>query len=145
MSNEFLQEIMNNKFVMVLMQEKEYMRKLSEIVNSVKRENNKICYVCLSKPYRDVLEELRKHSIDTGNFFFIDVLSSHYGRPEPTRNCIFLNSPSDLDALKMAITRVIEDKLCTVVLFDTISTLLIYQQTHSIVKFTHSLTIEKTQ
>ncbi len=145
MSSEFLQEIQDNRFVMIMMQEHEYIKKLGEIVRSVKQDNNKICYVCLSKPYKDVIAELNQHGIDSSNFVFIDVLSSHYSRPEPVKNCIFLASPSDLDALKLAIMRVVEDRLCTVVLFDTISTLLIYQQIHSIVKFTHNLTVEKTQ
>jgi predicted PP-loop superfamily ATPase len=145
MAVDLLREIENNKFLLILMEEKEYLSKLEEIIKSVEKTKTKICYVCMSKPYTDVKEDLRGNEIDTGNFFFIDVLTSHYKTPEPVENCIFIAEPTDLTAIRIAIRKAVEEKQCSVILLDTVSTLLIYQENHSILKFTHHLLMEGKQ
>lgn len=143
MCPNLLQEIVENRFLLILMEEEEYLIKLEGIIKSAERTKTKICYVCLSKPYVDVLEDLRKRNLDISQFFFIDTLSSHYKKPEKADNCVFVSNPSDLEDIKKAIKKIVEKKGCSVVLFDTISTLLIYQETSSIVRFTHNLISER--
>jgi len=145
MPGDLLREIVDNKFLLILLEEKDYMHRLEEIIKSVEKTNTKICYVCMSMPYADVTKNINENELGLENFFFIDVLTSHYGRPSPCGNCIFLSSPSDLSAIKDAITEAIERMKCSVILFDTISTMLIYQETHSILKFTNNLVSEKKQ
>jgi len=140
-----LQDIEKNKFLLVLLEEDNYPKTMDEIIKSVEKTKTMICYICLSKPYTDVVDELRKNGIDTDNFYFMDVLTSHYKKPEPVENCSFLSSPVDLEELRAEVIKAIQGKNCSVVIFDTISTLMIYQQSSSIVKFTHSLVSEKTQ
>lgn len=142
---DLLQEITNNKFLLILMNEGEYLPKLEEMIKSVEKMKTRICYVCMSKPYTDVVRDLKDKGIDTANFFFIDVLTSHYKKPAPVSNCIFVPEPTDLVKIRLAIMKAVEDKKCSVILFDTISTLLIYQEISSIVKFTHHLLVEETQ
>ena len=137
-----LDNVAENSFVLILLTPDQYVSNLDDIVKSAKKSRTKICYVCLSKPYRDVVEHLTASGIDTSGFFFVDALTSHYKKPEPAKNCIFLNSPSDGVALKNAIRDVTEREKCSVVLFDTISTLLIYQESSEIVKLAHSLSSE---
>ncbi len=145
MADDLIRDITENKFVLLLLKESEYLGKLKDMLKSVEKTNTKICYVCLSKPYKDVVAEIEESGMSTDGIFFIDVLSSHYGPPEPSNNCIFLSSPSDLEEIRKSIMVAVEEKNCSAVIFDTISTLLIYQQTHSIVKFTNSLVSEKKQ
>ncbi len=140
-----LQEIEKNEFLLILLEEKKYQQKLEDIIRSVKKSKTTICYVCLSKPYKDVIDGLKDMGINPDNFFFIDVLTSHYKEPSPTRNCVFLSSPNNLESIKAAIIMAIEDKNCSVIIFDTISTLLIYEQSFSVVRFTHNLVSEKKQ
>jgi hypothetical protein len=54
-----------------------------------------------------------------------------------------VEEPNKLIAIQVAISKAINEKKCAVVIFDTISSLLMYEQSHDIVKFTHQLTIEK--
>jgi hypothetical protein len=136
-------EIPVHKFLLILLSEEQYVGRLYDLVNSVRKSGSKICYVCVSRPYKDVIADLKSGKMDTDFFFFIDVLSSHYGKPEPRRGCIFLDSPKDLGAIRSAIERAIEKNNCTVLLFDTLSNLLIYQESFPILKFAHSLTVEK--
>lgn len=145
MPMDIIQEIAKNKFLLILLEEKEYAKKLQEIIKSVEKTRTKICYVCLSKPYRDVMEDISKQKINVSDFFFVDVLSSHYREQEPADNCIFVSSPTNLAAVSDAIRKAVEEKKCSVILFDTISTLLVYQETSSIVKFTHCILTDEKQ
>jgi hypothetical protein len=140
---DILKEITQNRFLLILLEEKEYVSKLLEIIKSVQKTKTKVCYVCLSKPYADVVEDLKEQGIDTGNFFFIDTLSSYYGKPMPSENCIFVTKPNDLAGISIAVRKAVERNQCIVILFDTISTLLIYEESFPIVKFTHSLLSEE--
>jgi|GEM_PF-1497353 len=132
-----------NKFLLVLLSEEQYIKRLYDIVKSVEKSGTRICYVCVSRPYKDVVAELKRSGVYTKFFFFIDVLSSHYGKPEPRKDCVFLDSPKDLDAIRRTIEHAIEKNKCTVILFDTLSNLLVYQENFPILKFAHSLTLEK--
>ena len=145
MSLDLIQEIAKSKFLLILLEEKEYTAKLQEIIKSVENTRTKICYVCLSKPYTDVMEDIRKQKFNVSDFFFIDVLSSHYKEQESVGNCIFVSAPTNLAAVREAVRKAVEDKKCSVILFDTISTLLVYQETSSIVKFTHHILTDKEQ
>ena len=132
-----------NKFLLIPLDEEQYMSRLYEIVRSIKKANNKTCYVCLSKPYKDVLADMERNKIDNRQFFFIDVLSSYYEKPEPARNCIFLDSPSNLGEIKKAVETAIEKEGCRILFFDTLSSLLAYQENFPIMRFVHNLTAEK--
>ncbi len=143
MDTDFLQEIANNNSLLIVLEEIEYSQKLEEIIKSIER--TKICYVCLSKPYADVMEDLKGRGIDVTDFFFIDVLTSHYKEPEPVENCIFVSAPTDLTAIRVAIKKAVKEKKRNIVLLDTISTLLVYQETSSIVKFTHHLLTDENE
>ncbi|MCK5281901.1 MAG: hypothetical protein KAK00_00695 [Nanoarchaeota archaeon] len=140
-----IEEIVKNQFLLILLHEEEYLKQLEEIVKSLEKTNKKICYVCLSKPYTDILEMLKDKEINTDKFFFIDVLSSHYKAPAPANNCIFVPAPTALEYIKVAIAKAVNEMDCGAVIFDTISTLLIYEECSSIVRFTHELSLEKNQ
>jgi len=129
-----LKEMTENEFLLMLINEEQYIEQLEKIVKAVEKSHTKICYVCLNKPYQDITNELKARKIDTSRFIFIDVLSSHYKKQEPCENCIFLQSPANLDELKDAI------KVgCNAIIMDTVSTLLVYQDASSIISFTHKL------
>ena len=140
---DLLKELTKDKFVLVLLEEKQYFQELVKIVKRVDKEHEKICYVCLSKTCNDVIDELKTINLNINKFFFIDVLSSHYKKPKPIKNCIFLEAPSDLTAIRVAVTNAINKENCSVIIFDTISALLIYQEVFYIVKLTNDLKTEK--
>jgi hypothetical protein len=75
---DLFKDVFENKFVLVLFNEKQYENKLVDLVKELGKKHAKICYVCLSKPYTDVMEYLNRIGLDINNFFFIDVLTSHY-------------------------------------------------------------------
>jgi KaiC/GvpD/RAD55 family RecA-like ATPase len=145
MTVDLFREIINNKFLLILMEEDAYLSKLEEIIKSVEKTKTKICYICLSKPYKDVTEDLKAKGFDVGDFFFIDVLSSHYRSQKATEDCLFVSSPNDLGGIREAVKKATRDEKCSVILFDTISTMLIYQQTWSVVRLTHDIVTDNLQ
>jgi len=139
---DLFQGITESKFTLVLMDEEQYERKLLDMVRKVHEKSSKICYICLSRPYTDIVEMLSEKGITTDKFFFIDVLSSHYGSKKNVENCIFVEDPSKIVNIQVAIAKAIAEHNCDYLIFDTISSLLMYEQNHDIVKFTHKLITE---
>lgn len=142
---EFLTQTSGNKFVLMLLQSKNYAKTLYKAIGNLRKKSIKICYVCLSKPYTDVIEDLKNNRINYEKFIFVDVLSSLNYKLKPVKNCIFVPNPENLEKIRKAIKQAVTKYECETIIFDTISTLLIYQQSHSIVKFTHELIIDKNQ
>jgi hypothetical protein len=136
-----VQEISKNKFLLVLLKENQYTTELNKIIKLIKKTHTRIGYVCLNKPYRDAVNDLKDKNININSFFFIDTLSSHYAEPEPAKNCIFLKEPVKLIDIKKAIKEAVSKHKCSVIIFDTVSTLLIYESTFSIMKFTNELVV----
>ena len=79
---DLTKEIRRNKTILVVLDEKQYEDKIIEIVRSLGKVDKKICYLCLNKTYKDMIEDLKNQNIDVKKFFFIDVLSSYYKRQE---------------------------------------------------------------
>jgi hypothetical protein len=133
-----------NKLVLILIK-KANQSKICEIVSNIQKNNGKICYVCLSKPYAELMSELKEEKVNCDNVLFVDVLSSLHYDLKPVNNCLFVPGPEKFEDLKSAIKKAIISKDCSTVVFDNITTLLIYQQVNDIVKFTHELTTDQKQ
>ncbi len=142
---DILKDVTHDKFLLILLNEAGYEKKLLEIIEQVERNKSNICYVCISTPYTYVINALKKKGSDTSRFFFIDVLSSHYRKPKDTEKCIFVSGPNALDEIKNSITKTIKEKNCSILMFDTITSLLIYQESYSIVKFTHEIICDREE
>lgn len=142
---DLIKEMGKSQFLLLLLEEGMYMDKMVEIAKSMEKTEQKICYLCLSKPYIDVYNDLKNRSIYVEKFHFIDVLTSHYEKKESTSNCTFLDSPTNLNEIRSALSNVIKEKDCSVVVVDTISTMLIYQQSSDIVRFTHEFLTEERE
>jgi archaellum biogenesis ATPase FlaH len=139
---DILREVVENEFLLILLNESQYTDPLKEIIKTLEKTKTRICYVCLSKPYKDVINELKSAGVDTDKFFFIDVLSSHYKEHTTIENCIFLSAPVNLDLLWTSITKALKGG-CNAIILDTVSSLLIYHDASEIVRFTHDILTEE--
>ncbi|MBU2561189.1 MAG: hypothetical protein KKD17_02745 [Nanoarchaeota archaeon] len=118
----------------------DYQEAIVRIVKEAERQCGKICYVTLNKPYASLTDLLRKKGIAAERFFFIDGISKRVNDGNSPANCVFVTAPDALTELNIAITRTIEKQRPTILVFDSLSTLLIYLPTNSIIKFTQELT-----
>lgn len=139
-----IKEVYRNDFLLILLEEEKSLDKITEMTKSLKSAE-RICYVCLSKPYADIYENLKAKGVNVKKIYFIDTLSAHYEKKKSSENCVFLDSPTDFANIRAAISKAIKEKKCSVVIFDTISAMLIYQETSNIVRFTHDFLSEERE
>ncbi len=133
------QELENKQIVLIVVSKAQYSDKLADIISAVEQVSNKVCYVCLNKPYNTVIKNLESSNHNPDKYFFIDVLTSTVKTPEPVDNCEFVQSPSALTDISLAFTRAEQEMNCNNFLFDAISTLAIHNDIGEIIKFTQNL------
>ena len=137
------ENVIKNRFSLCILSEKNYMDHLKEVIRMVVNKKKKICYVCVARPYEDVLNELKDEGIDESFLIFVDTLSSYYVKPEPKRNCIFVDSPYNLEMIEKSVKIAIEKGGCRVLIFDSLSSLMFYSEKFQILKFLNSINLGK--
>lgn len=138
-------EVIKNKIFLYLISNKIYQKELLRITKDVADNYSKIVYVSLTKPAEEVVENLRENNIDIKKFLFIDavaekVKSSAAGGGEQP---IFVSSPKNFNQFNTEISQIIKDlEKFECLIFDSLSTLLIYKDESTVVRFTHDLIID---
>lgn len=99
-------------------------------------------YVTLNLPCANVKDVFRKEKIDLSKVIFIDaVTKTAGGKIEKTEGCLFIGSPKNLSDISIAMDQAImaiptKDKF---LFFDSLSTLLLYNNMDVVAKFIHFL------
>ena len=112
-------------------------------IQKIYQEGKTVVIISLSEPQIILKKALEKNSVDTSTLFFIDgVTVSAMGKAGTEENCFYVNKSSDLTGIGIAITKamaLIENKENMVIILDSISTLLIYNDPNLIIRFLHML------
>jgi len=113
------------------------------IIKIIKKNRNKnIIYVTTNKPYSFIENILKKNKINTNKILFIDCISKQIKEKtdkEP-ENCVFISSPQNLTEISIAVNESIKNiKGDKVMLLDSLSILLIYNDASTIGKFSNFL------
>lgn len=126
-----------NKIVVFVIPVAKYSDCINEITSSVTEASKNIIYVTLNKPYKVLADSFSKQGIDLGKIHFIDGIS---GTVKADDNCkvTFVASPKALTELSIEITESMKDGIDAII-FDSVSTLLVYEEASTVVKFMHSL------
>ncbi len=132
--------IVSPELTMLIIPNKEYSRGLSILIRRTSNQHNKIVYVTLNEIYSSLILHIKKLGANPKKFFFVDAVTMTASR-EITKhdNCIFVSSPNSLVELSLAITRALNSEKPDAMIFDSISTLLIYEKEVTVTKFIHSL------
>jgi len=115
-----------------------------EIVKTVTESGYYTIIITSSQPYSVLKKSYEKEQINTDSIFFIDTITKYAlgNISEEYSNCNFLNTPGDLTNIGIAINNVLatisEEKIC--VIFDSVSTMLIYISPTNLAKFLHYIT-----
>lgn len=108
----------------------------------IEGENIPGVYITLNKPCKTILSILKKSKIDTRLIIFIDGvtrLADNNGKK--SSNCLFIGSPEKLSDISIAMdqaVRAIPSKQ-KFVFFDSLSTLLLYNNAEIVARFIHFL------
>ncbi len=114
-----------------------------DIVKSMADKGYHMIVITTNQPSEVLKKNYEKSGVDLSRLFFIDAITSYaIGKtPAAELNVRFISNPSNLTDLGIAITGALnefEDKH-PCILFDSVSTMLIYLPSASISKFIHNI------
>ena len=117
-----------------------YNEELTGLVKQLSRHYRNICYITTNTIYKVLVNDLLKNGIDANKFFFIDgITKTSAQEPEKVENCIFVDAPNSLTDISLNITRFLSLNRFDCFIFDSLSTLLIYDKSPTVTKFVHFL------
>lgn len=128
------QVIKSNQIIVFQISKKDYITKTLGITSAISKTQKNICYVTLNKPYESLIKSFDEKKIDTKDLMFIDGAS---GMMKSTGKVIFIQSPKSLTELSIDMVGLL--KKVDSFVFDSLSTLLIYEDSMTAIKFVHSI------
>lgn len=129
-----------NLSVTLVIPNEQYVNDIKDIAQQLSVSYTQICYVSLNKLYQPLVRGLQQQQIDISRFFFIDAITKTAIANAPeTENAVFVTSPSSLTELGITIKKVIDEHKIQVLLFDSLSTLLVYEEIQVIKQFIHTV------
>jgi CBS domain-containing protein len=136
-------EMEKNHVLTFLMPNSLYPADSMSIIKAVTEIAPKNVFVTLNKPYFSIMENLKAKAINTEGFFFIDASSQEGGEQEAGKekgeNFERVQSPSDLTDIMLAIGKHVGKGEYYSLIFDSLSTLLVYHSEEVVIRFAHSL------
>jgi len=132
-------EFTNNDITLLIIKKEDYRIKIVDVARANSKIVDKVCYMCLNTPYSYVLNNLSKNDIPVEKFFFIDSLTKSNREVPKVSNCIFLSAPNALTELSIALSQALDKEKCESVVFDTISTLQVYEKASTIIELVHDI------
>lgn len=134
-------EIGTNQMILIILPNEKYTEDILEIAKQLSNNYKKICYVSLNKLYSALTKSLKDNAVDIKKFCFVDVVTKAADpNAKSDGNVKFVSSPSALTELSLTVLTDCKENKPECMLFDSLSTLLIYQKGEVVTQFIHSLT-----
>lgn len=112
---------------------------MKEIAKIVSKLSERLCYVTLNKPYKTLLKDFKKNRIDSSKFFFVDCVTKKVKEEEAKEQVVYVSSPKALTEINIVMKKVMSTGKINSTIFDSLSTLLVYEESHAVVRFAHSI------
>ena len=129
-----------DKVALLVIQPDFYVKTSSRIpIEIVKEWGMEVVFVSANKPF-STIKELLSESCVIDKIIFVDCASSLAGETPEGDRVLFIENPANLTSITIGITKGIE-KLAAkgFLVFDSLTTLLIYNQVDSLTMFAHTL------
>lgn len=134
-----LQDGLGKGEVSVIVFSENYQEALKNVIKDVEKKFKKVCYITTNKPYHELVLIFKKNNINLKRFGFIDAITNTVTKPPKTKQCVFVSSPNALTELSIAINKVSKVLRPDLYIFDSLSSLLVYEKGPVLIKFVHSL------
>ena len=131
-------ELEQKNIILLIMPKDKYVNELMGFVKELSNAVTKTLYVSFNQPYSSIISKLDKNEINKDEFFVIDTVTSSVEKPIPVDNCTFVSAPNALTEVSVAISKYLNEG-CDGAIFDSLSTLLVHDDVHPIMHFTHSI------
>ncbi len=115
-----------------------------EIIRQLVSKKHPVMVVTTNQPSAMLVKNYESEGIDVSQIYFVDAITKYaLGKvPSDVKNCKFVNNPANITDIGIAITEILhkfpDEKPC--ILFDSVSTMLIYIPSINISKFIHFVT-----
>ncbi|HIE34528.1 MAG TPA: hypothetical protein EYP86_05255 [Candidatus Altiarchaeales archaeon] len=134
-------EIESFNVVVLVIPNDTYTECLLEISKQLADSYENICYVNMNKLFSALMKSFERKGVNRGKFFFIDAITkSALPDIEDTENCKFVTSASTLQELGMAINNELNKEVYNALIFDSLSTLRIYNEEEIVEEFIRYMT-----
>ncbi|MBU4501742.1 MAG: DUF835 domain-containing protein [Nanoarchaeota archaeon] len=110
---------------------------LSILINNYNRKGS---YITINRPYKSMIQLLKRENIDIRNLFFIDCITKEISEQKKSKNCYFVGSPNNLTEIAVALDPTFKEGKNKFVFLDSLDTLTVYNSVESVIKFAHFLT-----
>lgn len=130
-------ELKGNKTILLVIPSTTYNEAVLDVVKQVS-EADRICYISMNKTLKSLRESFGKNNINDDKFFYIDCITKTMRNVEDEENCIFCHSPNDLTEIGLAVSKA-QARKPNIIIFDSLSTLLVYHDDLIATKFAQSL------
>jgi len=125
-------ELEANRTILLILSPDDH-KSLSDFITPIRKK--RICYVSLSRTYDSVQKQMKEIGVDPDDLFVLDAVTSSFSREKPPPKVVFIPSPDALTDLNIAIIETVKNEKCDYLVFDSISTLLTYQEDPLIARF----------
>ncbi|PLW79788.1 hypothetical protein C0585_05910 [Candidatus Woesearchaeota archaeon] len=138
---EIKNELLQNSTMAVIFPVVDYPNQINEVVKILGENYGKVLYVSLNRLYNPLKRKMQMDGVDISKFIFVDCATkTAVANPPEAQDCIYVSSPDALTEMSIAITKSIQNSYPDLILFDSLSTLLIYENPNVATQFIHSLT-----
>jgi len=127
------------RILVLVIPEQKYTKDLVDVSRSLAEKYSSICYVSLNRPCSDLTKMLAETSVDLNKFYFVDAITKTARIPEASNTCTYISSPGALTELSLAVSNFFDRNKADCLIFDSLSTLFVYESEMVITKFVHFL------
>jgi len=144
MEREF-SSLKKNYSILLMVKKEKYEEAYLGLTKRLLHDFKKGIYVTVNKESSELVDEMKEEGIDTSKIKFIDAVSEMVDdEADEPENISFVSSPNELVELEIAISDAIEELNGGFLIFDSLTTLGVYNDEKRVEKFVHSLS-QKTK
>ena len=135
-----IKDLKKGEIAVIVVPNSKYTSQLPKIAKHFSNSFDATCYVSLNKPFKTLEPSLKKGGVKTDKFLFVDgITKTAMPDAKPTENCLLISSASALTEISIAVNKVLKTGKFDGFIFDSLSTLLVYNKGKVVGKFVHSL------
>ena len=140
LSKEF-KNLSKDSIVSVIVPSEDYEKASMYILNQfISKEKKPGIYITMNRPYKNIIELMKKNNINVKKLFFIDCISKEITESKDKANCIFVKSPENLTGIAVAIDKLFEPNKHGFIFFDSLDALLVHNTPGVVMKFMRFIT-----
>ena len=137
--DEIIEKIGETEATLLEIPAEKFNRTQRELIEDLSKENEKIIIISVTRPGKNILKEMEEKDISTDSIVVLDTVTKTQKKDtEDTENIHYIDNPSSLTQIPIAIDKEMK-KGGTVIIVDSINSLLIHNDEKILKKFVHGI------